>query len=214
MPRSNPKGSKQEVCFLENVLSPRYVPHLSLARFNNKTQVEAAKAELSKDWQPVTWVVDEIYLLHRFGPDPFIVRHVIPLKGKVGPPAFGYGSPASHEEDESQLGRSLVVVRFPPNWSDQQLFDLFHSEGFPVTAAEVKEERNHFPNSLQVSISRDLATPNGKARNCGVVEFATRKDTNHALNNFKSIKYPELYLQPLWMMAFPDVIGGSCTLPK
>lgn len=134
-----------------------------------------------------------------------MVKHVIPLKGKTGKPSYGPGSPGSESNDESAIGRSLVVCRFPQGWNDNALKQLFVDEGFNIAGAEVVQISGY--NSF-IQVQKN---PDKKPRNCGVVEFATRGEADRALINFKSSTYPDIYLNPLWGMAFPDVVGGSCT---
>jgi len=168
----------------------QYKPHLSLARFRNEAALLPEKQNIARQWKPQTWVVDEVYLLARKGPDLFVVKHAIPLGGKTTAPHFGLGSLGSAEGDESQMGRTLVACGLPPNCTRDLLMELFKEAGFPPKGAEV------------------CLLPDGKLRNCGTLEFADRASTDKALVGFT---HETIYLNPLWKMAFPDVIGGACS---
>jgi hypothetical protein len=135
-----------------------------------------------------------------------MVKEVIPLKGKTGAPSFGIGSPGSDQGDESQTGRSIVVCGFPQNFTNSELTEIFTSEGYALKLCEVLLLRLH------PSHDKICKNPDGKPRTCGIIELHSREETDILLKSFKCSKYPNLYLNPLWYMAFPDVVGGSCSL--
>jgi 2'-5' RNA ligase len=57
-----------------------FYPHLSVAHFSDKDEVGTYCNEYQSKWEPVSFVVNEIYLMSRNAADqPFEVRHVIPL---------------------------------------------------------------------------------------------------------------------------------------
>lgn len=170
-----------------------YKPHLSIARYQNKEELNRAKVEIMKTWQTQEWVVKEIYLLFRKGGDPFFVKYVVPLGGDTTAPHFGPGSLGSFPNDESQIGRSIVICKLPEQWDEEKVRQLLNESGFPFKAIEIA--RN----------------PNLSLRDCGVIEFETWIEADNALKKFQSKIFPQIHLNRLCDMAYLDVIGGSCS---
>ncbi len=71
----------------------KFVPHLSIAKFENKGQMLKEMERLKQNFVPVSFIVKEIYMLFRKGGDPFEVKNVIPLGcSSLTAPHFGAGS--------------------------------------------------------------------------------------------------------------------------
>jgi len=176
--------------------SGRYIPHMSLGRFKNKRELNIALTKIKRNWQPIEFVVKEIYLLARQGGDPFEAMHTVHLGDDASPPHFGEGSPGSSgtPEENDAIGRTVVVCGIPKSLSNDGLLDAFKDDGFEVAKAEM------------------LLNPNRSTRPCGVVEFPTKEGAVEACLKNSLSAYPTMYIRPLHKMMFPDVIGGCCSL--
>eukprot|EP01090_Pellita_catalonica_P023560 TRINITY_DN9784_c0_g1_i3.p1 TRINITY_DN9784_c0_g1~~TRINITY_DN9784_c0_g1_i3.p1 ORF type:complete len:353 (+),score=50.73 TRINITY_DN9784_c0_g1_i3:124-1059(+) len=194
----------------------KFIPHLTLARFKSKRDLNMVLTQLEKAWKlPIKFELKELYLLTRKGGNPFQVQHVVPL-GPVQAgsyPFFGInaiGSPGTPEQ-ESAIGRSLVICGLPKRKfdTDAKLEELFTKNLFK-------------PKAVELSRNPDLGT-----RSCGVVEFASSKDMHACLEKWDNATmnpYPneksrdgtigEMYVCPLYSMVYPDVIKGSCSVAQ
>lgn len=151
------------------------------------------KLQIEKNWQPIEFVVKEIYLLSRPGSDPFEIKEVVQL-GTT--PSLWHFGPKSIRGDESQVERSVVVVGLPKSFTDNQLLELFSKFPAKPLAAEI------------------ILNPDGRARNFGVVEFKSSNDAHLVVSSFSEQPFPDstLYIKLLSNMAFPSTIKGCCSL--
>jgi len=170
---------------------------MSLAKFKVEKELDRFLAEIQADWKPIEFVVQELYFLSRVGTDPFEVKHVIPFGGLSTTPYFGENSTGSLDIG-SREGRTIVISGLPDNTLTQYgVNDLFTRQGFSPVATEI------------------ILNPNRKTRGIGLAEFASKDEANRVLRDWTDpLTYPghKPYLRPLYLMVFPDVIGGSCTL--
>lgn len=74
-----------------------WVPHLSIGNFKNHNELLKVLDDLQKSWKPMSFLLKEVYLLARPGPDPFEVKAVAHLGGDSSSAHFG---PGSHFADE------------------------------------------------------------------------------------------------------------------
>jgi 2'-5' RNA ligase len=173
----------------------KFVAHVSVAKCKNENELKRLQAKLEQNYNPISFTLKEIYLLHRHGTDPFEVKEVVHLgpEGSHTPPHFGPGSPGDvhTSEEHTPLGRSLVVCGLPRGCTAEQMTALF-------TTAPSKSEI--------------ILNPNGRARQLGVVEFHTRQECDEEEARWPAEGKDGVYVRRLWLMVFPDVIGGSCSL--
>jgi len=179
----------------------RYVAHMTIASL---TSEEAACAEIERikeSWIPLSFELKELYLLFRIGGDPFEVKEIVHLGNDYTVPHFGLGSPGSLGSltEDLAIGRTVVVCGIPRGLNDSRLLSAFKKKNFPtITRAEI------------------LLNPDGTARNLGVVEFATKEDTQAALympmpSDMFGTGY-QTYLKHLPLMVFPGTVGDCCSL--
>jgi 2'-5' RNA ligase len=171
-----------------------FVPHISVAKFKKFDQLLSEKENLEKNWNPITFVLKEIYLLHRIGDNPFEVKHVVHLGSSRSEPSFG---PSTATED-SQTAKTVVIFGLPKQVirSNEELMNLIKHASLNPKYAEI------------------IMNPNGNARPLGIVEFESKQEATEAIQSYKYQPYSGsiIYLRPLECMFFPDVIGGSCSL--
>uniref|UniRef100_A0A6B2LBL6 Uncharacterized protein n=1 Tax=Arcella intermedia TaxID=1963864 RepID=A0A6B2LBL6_9EUKA len=141
-----------------------YEPHMTIAKFFSATDMKEELERIKANWKPISFKVKELYLLSRFGGNPFEVDKVIPLGSDTSPPYFGAGSPGSKENpDGSRLSASCVICDIPPSATN----------GVSISGAK------------KVEI---LQNPDGTARTCGVVEFHSMKDALESLQSWSGCK--------------------------
>lgn len=175
----------------------KFVAHVSVAKCKNEQQLRSVQAKLEASFRPISFTLKEIYLLHRKGTNPFEVKEVVHFgpPGEHTPPHFGPDSPGDllTAEQHHPIGRSLVVCGLPNNCTTAQLSALFTTT--PPAKAEV------------------ILNPNGKPRPLGVVEFDTRQECDEEEARWPAEGREDgVFVRRLWVMVFPDVVGGSCSL--
>lgn len=80
-----------------------------------KKETLAVKEKLQTSWEPIEFVVKEIYLISRCKDDPFEIRHVVPFawdetRGSTAPPHF-----ATHPIPEKTcviIPLTIIIVTF------------------------------------------------------------------------------------------------------
>eukprot|EP01130_Rhizamoeba_saxonica_P002202 TRINITY_DN12056_c0_g1_i1.p1 TRINITY_DN12056_c0_g1~~TRINITY_DN12056_c0_g1_i1.p1 ORF type:complete len:844 (-),score=168.87 TRINITY_DN12056_c0_g1_i1:167-2698(-) len=170
-------------------MNGKFVPHLSLARFDDHSELHKMKQTLESTWEPVSFKVNEIYILTRVEDNPFVVSHVIPLGDSNTTPEFGPGCVESEENDESQIGRTVII-----NGCKVQE----KLEGI------LKEQGLDFHSNIEM-----VKNPNGRFRALAILEYNTRSEANQVIQTFTHETY---FAEPLWRMVYPDVIGGTCSI--
>jgi len=173
----------------------KYIAHMTVASFRSMEKMIQVKERLEEMWVPIEFVVKEIYLLNRKGGDIFLVKHSISLGRKKFAPSFGRRSLMSKPNESSREARTIMVCGIPDTVkTNRELLNIFKNDGFNPMAAEI------------------LQNPKNKLRDCGMVEFETRENLDQVIANFTSnIEYPSMYIYPLYMMVFGDVINGTCS---
>jgi poly(A) polymerase len=88
---------QREIPICDDVVkkSKRFVPHLSVATFDNFSELEVERQIIAKDWKPVTFHVKEIYLISRKGsanPSKFKIKNIVSLGSAVEPVTDPYFS--------------------------------------------------------------------------------------------------------------------------
>jgi 2'-5' RNA ligase len=166
-------------------------PHVSLAEFRSKEGAAKATAILEKDWKPVTFQVNELYILTRLGIDPFDVAHVIHLGPKNFTPYFGPNT----AEPGSAVSRTLALVGLPPG-------KINTSEDLATLAANL---------GLKPSKMELMLQPNLKPRPLAIFEFDTREEAEDALQACNNKPYDDytIWLKHLESITYPDVVGAS-----
>jgi len=181
---------------IEKSQTKKFIPHFSIARFKNQSEAENFIRETEKTWKPLEFTLKEIYML--FHPEelkhPFELFEAIPLgSGSLTPPHYGLNSPLNDEKCRSS--RSVVVCGIPTHLqTDFQLTGLFSDKQIKPIRAEIN--RN----------------PDGKSRDCGVVEFTSKAEAQTVVASYKFSSYPTIYLKLLAIMFWPSVVGGACSL--
>jgi hypothetical protein len=171
-----------------------FAPHISLGKYKNKTDMLKARKWIEGKWKPITFELKEIYLLTRPGNDPFEVKHIIHLGSNPTKAYFGENT----ADENSVVAKTVVVAGLPKGVlkTDEDLMKFAADAGL----APQKGELNY--------------NPDGKARPLGVLEFSSKEEAFKAINNFAHQPFTGsvVYLKPLEVMFFPDVVGGCCTL--
>jgi len=179
-----------------------YVPHMTIGSFKSKGELERVLAGIKAEWVPITFTVQEIYLLNRVGTDPFEATSIVPLQGSFVP-HFGPG--CLDELQDFKANRTIVVMGIPTTFTGKTLESEFEKQGFNVVGAEM------------------ILNPDGSVRPIGVVEFPTRAEAQKAIQIVQDItlrtsdgasssSLPNTaYAKPLTHMVFPDVVNGSCS---
>lgn len=70
----------------------RHVPHMTLGKFNDEQELEAALAVIRRTWEDASFTIRECYMLSRIGADPFSILQVIPLGKEPKAPLMGPGN--------------------------------------------------------------------------------------------------------------------------
>eukprot|EP01090_Pellita_catalonica_P018368 TRINITY_DN5907_c0_g5_i1.p1 TRINITY_DN5907_c0_g5~~TRINITY_DN5907_c0_g5_i1.p1 ORF type:complete len:693 (+),score=99.51 TRINITY_DN5907_c0_g5_i1:262-2079(+) len=158
--------------------------------------MKAVQTALEKDWEPISFDMEEVYILSREGGNPFEVKHVVPLGGyRYARPHFGDRSPGSAGtiEETDQIGKTMVVCGLNKKQitSNQHLRDLFTAHASSIKTVEL------------------CINPDGKPRTCGAIEFKDAYAMRDCLSSFKGDG--GVYVRPLHNMVYPDVIGSTCS---
>eukprot|EP00027_Filamoeba_sp_ATCC50430_P005154 CAMPEP_0168551570 /NCGR_PEP_ID=MMETSP0413-20121227/6243_1 /TAXON_ID=136452 /ORGANISM="Filamoeba nolandi, Strain NC-AS-23-1" /LENGTH=388 /DNA_ID=CAMNT_0008582105 /DNA_START=50 /DNA_END=1212 /DNA_ORIENTATION=+ len=170
-----------------------YVPHLSIAKFPSEESLKQHLNQIKQNWQPISFLCTELYILNRVQGDPFEVKHIVKLGGDTSPSHFG----PSSGEDNSQLRRTLLIAGFPRNklLRDHNLTDFMEKAGFKPSKCEL------------------LYNPGGQPRTCGIVEFSTEEEMLQCVSTYNYQPFQAfnatVYVKPLPSMMFPDVIGSA-----
>jgi len=105
--------------WLELKMPPeKFIPHVSLGKVGNKEKLDKIMKEYSTTWEPITFCVNEIYILSKLVHDT-VVRHVIPL-GKY--PALPQFIPIPFPTNGEY---SLNVNWIPPGSTNEDLQEVF-----------------------------------------------------------------------------------------
>lgn len=192
--------------------SGKLVPHISVGKFRNKMECVNWIAEVKKTLSPSSFMVNEIYLLHRTGGDPFEVSHSIPLGQSSAQPAFGLGSVPDRSHP---IARSAFIGGFSKHITEENAAQYLELIG--VEQSYLNSNSEDFKFSV-------LKNPNGSSRGILVVQFSSVSILEGSIENFtpptleqvtrvgiQSIYLPTgklPYIQKLELMAFPDAIGG------
>lgn len=138
------------------------------------------KEKLQTSWEPIEFVVKEIYLISRCKDDPFEIRHVVPFawdetRGSTAPPHFATrpipektvtGLPTAHVND------------IPGHFTGEDLGAVFREKGFLVVSATVVVDKQQGQNKAKTKAK--AKTTKTKNRVYGVVEFPTVEERQRA----------------------------------
>lgn len=157
-----------------------FVPHLTVGQFKTLKETLAVKEKLQTSWEPIEFVVKEIYLISRCKDDPFEIRHVVPFawdetRGSTAPPHFATrpipektvtGLPTAHVND------------IPGHFTGEDLGAVFREKGFLVVSATVVVDKQQGQNKAKTKAK--AKTTKTKNRVYGVVEFPTVEERQRA----------------------------------
>jgi len=173
-----------------------YNPHMSIAKFHNEKEMKKKMAEWQKAWKPMTFVVKELYFMTKIGVhNPFEVKRVIPIGSNLAKPTKPYFGPNSIEDQNSKIAKTAVVINLKRGVTNDELLKLVQANGFKDTA----------------KLAEVIVNPDGKARGFGVVEFETAAHVAEASAKTWNHQDATLYVRPLSVMLYPDVVNGCCT---
>jgi len=115
--------------------------------------------------------------------NPFELFQAIPL-GEKTIPHYGLDSPRN--EENSITARTVVICGLPSSiQTDFQLAGLF------ANSKDIKP--------IRVEINKN---PDGKVRDCGVVEFSSKAEAQMIVEKYK-FPHPTIYLKLLAVMFWP-----------
>jgi hypothetical protein len=110
-------------------------PHMSMGMFTDQRIMFQVKELVEQTWEPVEFLVKEIYMLTWIGFGPYQVREVIPLGPEVTAPCYD-PVPLITEEDTvimiDNMPKKVVI-------EDQQLLDVF--KDYNPTRVDIKRAR-------------------------------------------------------------------------
>jgi len=153
--------------------------HLTVGSFPT-SKVNDYKQQFMKTFKPIEFIVKEIYLISRFGENPFEIRFAIPLAGKITSEAV--------KVLESKPQESFIPV--PSKEDEGEAFKVFIT-GLNWTI-DVPEMEAVLTDELKLSFDSVVIpkNPDGHNRGFGFISFPSdieRQKAIAALNNY-SIK--------------------------
>lgn len=151
-----------------------FVPHLTIGQFKSLKETLAMKEKLQTSWEPIEFVVKEIYLISRTKDDPFEIRHVVPFawdesRGSYAPHFVAHPIP---EKSVAALP-TAHVNDIPSHFTGEDLGAVFREKGFLVVSATVVVDK-------QGQKAKTKTKTKAKNRVYGVVEFPTVEERQRA----------------------------------
>lgn len=148
---------------VSNISGKGFTPHLSVGQFS-KITIEQDKQNFQKDWKPIEFEVDRVYLIARTGfDDPFSIYYEVTLGANSCVIENKKYQPLSPKKSEQDWKKKVFVANLPFRLREEELVDIFLRHNLtPISATIVKKD-------------------NQMSKGYGFVDFSTEEDASKAI---------------------------------
>eukprot|EP00005_Dracoamoeba_jomungandri_P003874 CAMPEP_0174258870 /NCGR_PEP_ID=MMETSP0439-20130205/7788_1 /TAXON_ID=0 /ORGANISM="Stereomyxa ramosa, Strain Chinc5" /LENGTH=306 /DNA_ID=CAMNT_0015342541 /DNA_START=39 /DNA_END=959 /DNA_ORIENTATION=+ len=147
-----------------------FIPHVSVGQFKNEAQMKKCIKEWESNWEPIRFLVKEMYIISRTRDDPFEVRKVIPF----GLPYDESTTPTDITDEELQdISTDQSFFQEIPKPATTDDFKV-HVGGLPRNVSDAQLEALFSTQlALDVKSAKVSKTAQGQSRGFGFVELTS-----------------------------------------
>jgi len=117
-----------------------FQPHLSVGQFSGKVQSEQTINEFTKNWSPISFQVNEVFLIARKGEDPFEFKYKIPFRGAIEEMNLPYEAIPGSASAPRVPTQDLFVRNIPFTVTEEEIVQFFNAVGVKVEKVKIPQD--------------------------------------------------------------------------